>query len=239
MAKDKKSFIAYADWKDTFDKLPDDIAGKLIKHVFAYVNDENPLSDDYVIEAIFSNIKHTLKRDLDKWEKQLEQRRDAGKRSAEIRSTKINERSISLNETVRNSTDSVSVSVSVSDSDNVSDSEILLKKEPKKNIFDFRKSLIEYGFEENLVDDWLKVRKTKKATNTETAFRAFISEIESKYCDINEMLQMSVTNSWSGFKHIWVENLKNINNGNKFSNSSKSDSDIRKEINDSVDKYFA
>ena len=116
MAEYKKSFIAYADWKETFDKLPDDVAGKLIKHIFAYVNDENPISNDYVIEAIFSNIKNTLKRDLRKWETQLDQRREAGKRSAEQRALKkINERSISLNETQRNSTVSDSVSVSVSD----------------------------------------------------------------------------------------------------------------------------
>lgn len=141
MAEDKKSFIAYADWKETFDKLPDEVAGKLIKHIFAYVNDENPISDDYVIEAVFSNIKNTLKRDLKKWETQLDQRREAGKRSAEQRAlNKINERSISLNETQRNPT--------VSDSVNVSGSVILLKKETKLNISDrkliFYNSLIPY-----------------------------------------------------------------------------------------------
>lgn len=141
MAEDKKSFIAYADWKETFDKLPDEVAGKLIKHIFAYVNDENPISDDYVIEAVFSNIKNTLKRDLRKWETQLDQRREAGKRSAEQRAlNKINERSISLNETQRNPT--------VSDSVNVSDSVILLEKETKVNISDrkliFYNSLIPY-----------------------------------------------------------------------------------------------
>ena len=126
MAKDKKSFIAYSDWKETFDKLPDELAGKLIKHIFAYVNDENPISEDFVIEAVFANIKNTLKRDLSKWETQLNQRSEAGKKSALVRkaksdeasSTKSNERSISFNETTRNLTDSVSVSVSVNESDN-------------------------------------------------------------------------------------------------------------------------
>lgn len=117
MAENKKSFVAYADWKETFDKLPDDIAGKLIKHIFAYVNDENPESNDYVIDAVFSNIKNTLKRDLKKWENQMEQRREAGKRSAEQRAlNKSNERSISLNEKQRNPTVSVNDSVSVSES---------------------------------------------------------------------------------------------------------------------------
>lgn len=88
---------------------------------------------------------------------------------------------------------------------------ILLKKE-LKNIFNFKKKLLEYGFKENLVDDWLKVRKTKKATNTETAFESFIKEVETRNFDINEILKTCVTNSWSGFKYLWIDNLKNINN---------------------------
>ena len=105
MAENKKSFIAYADWKETFDALDNEKAGELIKHIFAYVNDENPVSEDMLINAVFANIKHTLKRDLKKWEKQHEQRKKAGKKSAEVRqrnSTVVNGRSVS-------STDSVSV----------------------------------------------------------------------------------------------------------------------------------
>jgi hypothetical protein len=50
----------------------------------------------------------------------------------------------------------------------------------------------------NLVDDWLKVRKTKKATNTETAFKAFISELKSRKCNIKrKMLKIAATNSWT------------------------------------------
>jgi hypothetical protein len=151
MAENKKSFIAYADWKETFDNLPDEVAGKLIKHIFSYVNDENPQTDDYVINAVFANIKHTLKRDLDKWESQLEQRKLAGKRSAEIRATKINDRSNSLNEKTRNSTDSVSVSVN--DNVSVNDSVINnIKKTPRTNkfvpptVFDVKEYFILNGY---------------------------------------------------------------------------------------------
>lgn len=162
MAENKKSFVAYADWKETFDNLPDELAGKLIKHIFAYVNDENPIAEDFVIKAVFSNIKNTLKRDLKKWESQLEQRREAGKRSAQQRAlTKSNERSISLNETQRNST--------VSDSVSVSDSVILLEKETKtKNDLIFDELIIsdswietvainsKHKFNPTQVKSWLK-----------------------------------------------------------------------------------
>lgn len=117
MAENKKSFVAYSDWNGMFKMLPDEVAGKLIKHVFSYVNDENPTTDDYVINALFEQIKSTLKRDLIRWDKQREQRVLAGKRSAEIRANKLNERSTVVDSRQRNSTVSVSVSVN----DNVND----------------------------------------------------------------------------------------------------------------------
>lgn len=73
MAEGKKSFTAYCDWKETFDSLPNEKAGELIKHLFAYVNDEDPQTDDILIKAVFAQIKATLKRDLKKWEAKKEQ----------------------------------------------------------------------------------------------------------------------------------------------------------------------
>lgn len=67
----------------------------------------------------------------------------------------------------------------------------------------------------------MQVRKTKKATNTETAFNSFIAEIETRSCNINEMLQICVTNSWSGFKFKWIDNLKINQNGSRSEQSNK------------------
>lgn len=78
MAKDKKSFILYVDQKDLFNKLPDDIAGKLIKHIYSYVSDENPKSDDLIIEIAFEPIKQQLKRDLKLFEEKRVKRSEAG-----------------------------------------------------------------------------------------------------------------------------------------------------------------
>lgn len=212
MAENKKSFIAYSDWYGMLKACPDEVAGKLIKHVFAYVNDENPSTDDFIINALFEQIKCTLKRDLVKWEKEREQRSLAGKKSAEQRATKFNERSTLLNENERN------ITVSDNVNENVIVSDFLLKKETKKNIFSFKKKLIEYGFDEKLVSEWLLIRKNKKATNTETAFDNFIKEIESRPSNINDVLRIIVTNSWSGFKYIWIDNLKNTENGKSGNN---------------------
>jgi len=98
MAEGKKSFVLYSDQKAIFDELTDEQAGQLIKHIYSYVNDEDPVTDDQIIKISFTPIKLQLKRDLQKWEAQQDQRREAGRRSAEKRKqalTELNERSIS------------------------------------------------------------------------------------------------------------------------------------------------
>lgn len=78
MAKDKKSFILYCDQQGLFNQLPDDIAGKLIKHIFAYVNDENPVSTELLINIAFEPIKLQLKRDLRRYEDYIDKQRVNG-----------------------------------------------------------------------------------------------------------------------------------------------------------------
>jgi hypothetical protein len=73
----------------------------------------------------------------------------------------------------------------------------------KKHVFNFRKSLIGLGANEELVFEWLKVRKNKKATNSKTAFDNFETEIKKSKYKINEILEVCVIKSWSGFKSSW------------------------------------
>jgi hypothetical protein len=204
MAENKKSFVLYTDTFGLIKHLPDDVAGRLLKHIYAYVNDENPITDELLVNVAFEPIKAQLKRDLVKWEQTLEGRSKAGKASAEAkRLSKENQQSSTnstnvdfVQQSSTNSTVSVNDNVNVSVNDNVSVnvSDILLKKETK-----------------NLIDDWLKVRKNKKASNTETAFKKFISEIEKRNCNLNEILEIIVSNSWSGFSWEWIDNIKNKN----------------------------
>lgn len=85
MATDKKGFILYADQHNLFKKLPNEKAGELIKHIFSYVNDENPEAEDLLVEIAFEPIKMQLKRDLEKFQESKAQRSEAGKRSAALR----------------------------------------------------------------------------------------------------------------------------------------------------------
>lgn len=78
----------------------------------------------------------------------------------------------------------------------------------KKDVFNFRKSLIDSGGDKKLVEDWLKVRKTKKATNTETALEGFINEVLKSKQDINDILKICIERDWKGFKNSWLEKEK-------------------------------
>tara|TARA_R100001440_G_scaffold23689_1_gene38603 strand:+ start:22464 stop:23084 length:621 start_codon:yes stop_codon:yes gene_type:complete len=90
MAKDKKSFILYCDYIHTFSELPDEFAGKLIKHIFEYVNDKNPQSDDWILKSAFNPIKQQLKRDLKKYEKIQERNRANGSLGGRPKKTQKN-----------------------------------------------------------------------------------------------------------------------------------------------------
>lgn len=76
----------------------------------------------------------------------------------------------------------------------------------KESTFNFKDSLLELGIENSIVESWLKVRKTKKAVNTEIAFNGIITQIEKSGLTPNECIKLSVENSWAGFKAEWVPN---------------------------------
>lgn len=119
MAENKKSFVLYTDTQGLINQLPDDVAGRLLKHIYSYVNDENPTTDELLLNIAFEPIKMQLKRDLVKYEKKREQWSEAGKKSAEQRaSTKANEKQRTLTNvdsvaTVSTVNDNVNVNVNV------------------------------------------------------------------------------------------------------------------------------
>lgn len=72
--------------------------------------------------------------------------------------------------------------------------------------FNFRSSLLSIGVHEDVADAWLKVRRNKKATNTEIAFNRICREIELSGKSANECITIAVENSWQGFKAEWLHN---------------------------------
>jgi len=163
MAKDKTSFVLYSDSKSIIDLMSNEDAGLLLKTLFAYVNDENPIIDKS-IALVFEMIKLQLKRDLKKWEQTKEGRSIAGKASAEAkRIAKLNQQNLTnstnvdfVQQTSTNSTVSVSVSDNVI---NIDSKAILANRstyfkeslKPYKSLYgvDMLKSFFDYWTEPN------------------------------------------------------------------------------------------
>ena len=111
MADGKKKIIVYADWIDSFEELSDEEAGKLIKHFFRYVNDQEPVLEDRILKAHWIHIQNTLKRDLDKWKNYVEKQRVNGQKGG--RPNTETQKTQAFSEKAKKA---VSVSDSVSDS---------------------------------------------------------------------------------------------------------------------------
>lgn len=81
--------------------------------------------------------------------------------------------------------------------------QVQVQEEDKQTRFSFRKSLCDLGLNKNLVDDFLKNRKTKRLTNTETAFNGLIKEFGKNEKPLNELFEKIVENGWGSFKNSW------------------------------------
>ena len=206
MAEDKKSFVLYTDQKALFDQLSNDKKGELIAVIFDYVNDLNPDENslDPLVKMAFTIIKQVLKRDLKKYEQRAERSRANGNKGGRPKEpnkptglTGLNKKPKEPDNVNDNDNDNVNVNVNVKDN------------KDKGCVFNFKKSLLDYGLKKELVEDFLKNRKTKKLTNTETALNSFIEEIEKTGSEKNEVFKIIVQKGWGGFKASWIENDKN------------------------------
>ncbi len=80
--------------------------------------------------------------------------------------------------------------------------------------FDFKKSLIDLGVDQDIAKAWIDVRKKKKATNSKIAFDAIAREISKSKYSANDCIEKAVVKSWSGFESSWMQNSrKDLNSG--------------------------
>ncbi|MHB1106564.1 MAG: DUF6291 domain-containing protein [Lutibacter sp.] len=216
MADNKKSFVLYADLLNVVEKLPDQIAGKLFKIILQYVNDKEVFTDDLLLEIAFEPIKLQLIRDLKKYKKSIETKSNSGalgnlKRWHEDLYQEVIEEKLSLKNAIEIAKGRSAINdiakIPVNVTDNVTDNVTEINKKEKKEVFNFRKNLIDFGFKENLVEDWLKVRKTKKATNSKTAFNLFIEEVKKSNLNQDKILETCIEKDWKGFKSEWLVNI--------------------------------
>lgn len=241
MVEDKKSFLLYNDLIYTINKMPNDKAGELFKHILSYVNGLEQETDDLIIQLTFEPIKQQLKRDFAKYEVVKTDKSNGGKlgnlkRWHKDLYDKVIKNELDINNAIEiannrksSHTDNMQslpiASIAVNDNDNVNvtvndnvintiskEIDIYNKKSEK---FNYKQAMIDYGFDKGLVNEWLLVRKTKKGVNTQTAFKNFIQQVVKSQLDINTVLEKCIEKSWCGFEAEWIKNLNSNNNGTK------------------------
>ena len=77
-------------------------------------------------------------------------------------------------------------------------------EKPKK--FSYKETLLSLVNDIQLVDDYIALRKLKKAPLSKTAFDSLMSECLNNSFDIAEALRICIQKNWQGFKVQWVLN---------------------------------
>lgn len=241
MAENKKSFILYADLISVIKKLVEkdrenktNYAGELFLHILEYVNDNNPVPVDFIVEMSFEPIKLQLKRDLVKWIEFREKQSENGKKGG--RPTKAtdkieNPKNPSLNsETQKSLNVTATVNDTVTATVNVKKEKLIISPEVKKLRGDCKQSFIDfYKLQKGEDFYWTAkdatnmnnliskiVFKIKEKTGKETctndetllAFNLIIKNIQDKWILDN----YSLPNINSKFNEIFSQ-IKNSNNG--------------------------
>ena len=102
-------------------------------------------------------------------------------------------------------TRSKNISKSEANSENEIENEIDIDNDNNIKKFSFLKELLSIGVEHKIAEEWIKVRRNKKLTQTETAFRKTKAEIDKSGRNANDCITLCVERSWGGFKAEWIE----------------------------------
>jgi hypothetical protein len=174
MAKDKNSFVLYCDLIHTVRKLRKEDAGDLFLHILEYVNDNNPTTNNPIVDIAFEPIKQSLKRDLKKYEQRAERSRENGKKGGRPKNPKKPKKPSGLiqnpTEPKKPDSDSVSVSVSV----NV-DKQVIFNR-------------------------WIDYRKEiKKPIKAESTLNNLVKKFNNKPIEeVEYVVNASIENGWQG-----------------------------------------
>ena len=212
MATEKKGFVLYADQKELFEHLPNEKAGELIKHIFKYVNDENPITEDLIIKLAFTSIKQNLKRDLKKWEDKKENKSLSGQEGnlkrwhpdiykdyKDGKQTLKESQSIAKGRTAIKPIANIAVNVN----DNVT-----VKVKDKVKV----KEIIKDKRKEELFREWLIYRKQiNKEIKAEITIKGLASKFNREsLAVIKFVVENSINNSWTGLFWDKAEHIKSL-----------------------------
>jgi hypothetical protein len=160
----------------------------LIKFIFSYVNDENPVTDDLIIKLGFTPIQQQLKRDLVKYEETKEKRSEAGKAGANKRWQTIANDSKRIND-IAKIADNVNDNVKDKEIDSIEERKskfyaslsLFVNEYPKKMLREF----YDYWTEHGVKDKKLRFEK-EKTFGIEQRLRTWYNRNPKQYDQDND-----------------------------------------------------
>lgn len=201
----KKSFVLYTDQREVFEELTDEDAGKLIKHIFAYVNDENPETNDKLLKIAFLPIKTQLKRDLVVWDEKKQQRAEAGRKGGLAKASNASEilaKPSNAKQSLANVAVNVNGNVNVNDNVNVNGN--VTNKESANALFSLDDIFIDFNKEKPLKRPYFERMSVVHSTDTKTIKSHF-----KKWAIIKEGEAMTIAKAENSFNLYLSNNLKN------------------------------
>ena len=233
---ERETFVFYKDWLNVIRDLPSEVQLEVYQAITEYAIYGNLIELKPLAKVAFGFVKQTIDRDTQKYISIKEKRKEAGAKGGrplktnELEESKDKQKNQLVFEKSKKSKSPLNVN------DNVNDISFLEKKKQKSTSvdfgeeennqplnaqketsppvapapppFNFRKAMLSEGFAPELVDEWLKIRKAKKAINTERAFKTFIEQVRKTNQDMNTVLSIIVQKQWKGFEADWLHSTQ-------------------------------
>lgn len=205
----RESFVFYRSFKDAMEVLND--TDKLIVYeaIADYaLNMQEPHLSGFP-RSLFTLIKPQLDANWRRYENGKRGAEHGAKGGAPIGNANASKGNRTIPKQPQNNpktTPNDNVNVNDNVNDDVNDKSKPVKSDQKK--FNFKNAMLDFGFDEKLVDEWISVRKLKKARNSELAFNNFIDEVKKTGKDINEVLSIVASKQWRGFEASWLQTEK-------------------------------
>ena len=237
----KETFLFYADWLNVIRDLPSEVQLEVYQAIAEYAIYGNLIELKPLAKVAFGFVKQTIDRDTQKYISISEKRSEAGKKGGrrlknneleesnekqkkQLLSEKskksncplndnVNDNDISFLEKKKQKSASVDFSEEEKNNQPLSD-----QKETSPRVaaapppFNFRQAMLSAGFAADLTEEWLKIRKAKKAVNSELAFKIFLEQVQRTGQDNNAILALIVQKQWKGFNASWVQSAQQKHN---------------------------
>lgn len=202
----KDTFIIRSEWWDAISELDAMQKSNILDNLFYFHLGEHDkiILDCLPVKLVWKLIEPNLTRNVAAYDLRKITSAENGKKGGRPpKENNLNNLNKPIAETYKPK-ETLSVSVSDSDSDSVSVNDTDIDTEFKK--FNYKTSLINLIQDKNLVNDYMLIRKTKRAANTESALNLLIEECKKHNIKIIDAVKIMIERNWIGFKFSWLKN---------------------------------